>query len=214
MKARRDFIARLRVSVICWCGGGLLSFAAPAAPVKILFDTDMETDCYDAGALSVLHSLADRGECEILATVVSVKDPNSAATVDAINICRGRHGLPIGMVKGSGVLEKSSYVSLIASEFPHRFKAGGEGPDAPRISREFVEKQHVHSVVTNPPPWITYSSSAACPGVGIADPLFQFAFASSSTAPPAAHPPAPFTAYHACPIVTVCPDAVSRCTYN
>lgn len=115
--------------------------------VKILFDTDMETDCDDAGALAVLHSLADRGECEILATVVSVKDPNSAATVDAINICRGRPGLPIGMVKGSGVLEKSSYVSRIAAEFPHRFKAGGEVPDATLIYRDVLEKQPDHSVV-------------------------------------------------------------------
>ena len=61
------------------------SQAAEPAPVRIIFDTDMETDCDDAGALAVLHALADNGECEILATVVSVRDPWSAATVDAIN---------------------------------------------------------------------------------------------------------------------------------
>jgi hypothetical protein len=46
--------------------------AAAVPPVRIFFDTDMHTDCDDAGALAVLHALADRGECEILATVVSV----------------------------------------------------------------------------------------------------------------------------------------------
>jgi hypothetical protein len=46
--------------------GGILH----AAPVKVIFDTDTETDCDDAGAMAVLHSLADRGECEILATVI------------------------------------------------------------------------------------------------------------------------------------------------
>ncbi|MEI9893193.1 MAG: hypothetical protein WDN28_04600 [Chthoniobacter sp.] len=90
--------------------GALLLFCAPrseaqtspARPVRIFFDTDMETDCDDAGALAVLHALADRGECEILATVVSVRDPNSAATVDAINRYYGRPNLPLGMVKGGG----------------------------------------------------------------------------------------------------------------
>jgi len=50
---------------------------AHAEPVKIFFDTGMETDCDDAGAMAVLHTLADRGECEILATVTSVRDPAS-----------------------------------------------------------------------------------------------------------------------------------------
>src|SRR5438046_2179973 len=40
----------------------------PAArPVKVIFDTDMDSDCDDVGALAVLHALADRGEAEILA---------------------------------------------------------------------------------------------------------------------------------------------------
>ena len=46
----------------------LFASLASAAPVKVIFDTDMETDCDDAGALAVLHTLADRDECEILAT--------------------------------------------------------------------------------------------------------------------------------------------------
>src|SRR3712207_437465 len=51
----------------------------PTGPPRILFDTDMLTDCDDAGALAVLHALADNGEAEILATVVSVPNPWSAA---------------------------------------------------------------------------------------------------------------------------------------
>lgn len=37
--------------------------------VKIVFDTDMDSDCDDLGALALLHILADRGEVQILATV-------------------------------------------------------------------------------------------------------------------------------------------------
>jgi inosine-uridine nucleoside N-ribohydrolase len=118
-----------------------------AEPVKIFFDTDMETDCDDAGALAVLHALADNGECEILATVVSVRDPNSAATVDAINTYRGRAKLPLGMVKGPGVLEKSNFAKRIATEFPNRVKSADGVPDATFVYREVLEKQPDHSVV-------------------------------------------------------------------
>lgn len=41
--------------------------------VKIIFDTDMHTDCDDAGALAVLHALADNWECDILAVIVVPK---------------------------------------------------------------------------------------------------------------------------------------------
>src|SRR5687768_10367927 len=74
----------------------------PAAPpVRIIFDTDMDSDCDDAGALAVLHALADRGEAEILATVASSKNPWSAPCVDAINTYYGRGDLPIGVPKGA-----------------------------------------------------------------------------------------------------------------
>jgi hypothetical protein len=42
------------------------AYTTPAdGSVKIIFDTDMHTDCDDAGALAILHTLADKGECEI-----------------------------------------------------------------------------------------------------------------------------------------------------
>ena len=124
--------------------GGLL----PAAePVKILFDTDMTTDCDDAGAMAVLHTLADRGECEILATVTSVPDPNALATVDAINRYRGCPDLPLGWVKGSGVQMPSKFTGRIAREFPHRPVSGGDFPDAVDVYREILTKQPDGSVV-------------------------------------------------------------------
>ncbi len=124
--------------------GGLL----PAAePVKILFDTDMTTDCDDAGAMAVLHTLADRGECEILATVASVTDPNALATVDAINRYRGRPDLPLGWVKGGGVQMPSKFTGHIAREFPHRPVSDADFPDAVDIYREILTQQPDRSVV-------------------------------------------------------------------
>ncbi|MEP1642867.1 MAG: nucleoside hydrolase, partial [Rhodopirellula bahusiensis] len=47
---------------------------ASCEPVKLILDTDMSGDCDDAGALPLLHALADRGECEILAVVTNRRD--------------------------------------------------------------------------------------------------------------------------------------------
>jgi inosine-uridine nucleoside N-ribohydrolase len=125
-------------------GGGI---PQAAEPVKILFDTDMTTDCDDAGAMAVLHTLADRGECEILATVTSVPDPNALATVDAINRYRGRPALPLGRVKDGGVKMPSKFTARVAQEFPHRVEPDADFPDAVEIYREILAKQPDRSVV-------------------------------------------------------------------
>ncbi|HEY2945260.1 MAG TPA: hypothetical protein VGN09_22695, partial [Vicinamibacteria bacterium] len=40
-------------------------------PVDVVFDTDMALDVDDVGALALLHALANRGECRILAVGIS-----------------------------------------------------------------------------------------------------------------------------------------------
>lgn len=118
-----------------------------AEPVKILFDTDMTTDCDDAGALAVLHALADRGECEILATVTSVPDPNALASVDAINRYRGRPALPLGRVTDGGVQMPSKFTGRLAREFSQRVGPDADFPDAVEVYREILTNQPDHSVV-------------------------------------------------------------------
>src|SRR5690606_29052446 len=44
----------------------LAAGGAAAQPVRVIFDTDLGPDADDAGALALLHALADRGEAEIL----------------------------------------------------------------------------------------------------------------------------------------------------
>lgn len=65
--------------------------------VKIIFDTDMGSDCDDVGALALLHSYADMGKAEILSCVYSSgRVPYGAGIVQAINIYRGRPQIPVG----------------------------------------------------------------------------------------------------------------------
>ena len=70
-----------------------LLFSSPARasdpPVKVLFDSDMGSDCDDAGALALLHAYADEGRAEIIGCVYSSgKVPYRAAVIEAINVGR------------------------------------------------------------------------------------------------------------------------------
>lgn len=114
-------------------------------PVKIFCDTDMLTDCDDAGALAVLHALADAGECEILATVCCVRELNSVRTVQAINAYYGRPDLPVGIVRGEGVQMPSKFAAAVAKEFPPTNSAAI--PDAVQVYRDVLERQPDQAVV-------------------------------------------------------------------
>jgi inosine-uridine nucleoside N-ribohydrolase len=64
---------------------------------RIIIDTDIGSDCDDAGALATLHALADSGEAEILACIYSSgRNPYGPGCISAINTYYGRPGIPIG----------------------------------------------------------------------------------------------------------------------
>ncbi|MDO5553486.1 MAG: nucleoside hydrolase [Planctomycetia bacterium] len=118
-------------------------------PIPILFDTDMDTDCDDLGAMAVLHTLANEGRIEILATVVSSKYAWSAPCVEAINRYYGRPELPIGVPKGKGasVDRGSTYAKAIAERFPGKLKTNDDAPDAVPLYRKILAAARDHSVV-------------------------------------------------------------------
>lgn len=72
--------------------------------VSIIFDTDMGSDCDDAGALAVLHKLAEKGEATILGVIYSSgKIKEGVGVCDAINTWYNRPDLPIGHYKKDNV---------------------------------------------------------------------------------------------------------------
>ncbi|HEY1109145.1 MAG TPA: hypothetical protein VGE76_10950 [Opitutaceae bacterium] len=127
----------------------LLARAAwAAAPVSVIFDTDMDSDCDDAAALAMLHALADRGEVRILATPVSTKHTWSAPCTDAINTYFGRPDLPIGAPKKTGPAPQGSkYAKQIAAEFPHDLVSTEAAPDATEVYRRCLAAAEDASVV-------------------------------------------------------------------
>ncbi len=116
-------------------------------PVRIIFDTDIQGDADDVGAVALLHALADRGEAAILAMGVSCKNPWSPLCLDALNTYYGRPQVPIGVVKGPAFVKPSKYARAVAEEFPHRLKSADDAPDAAMLYREVLAKQADASVV-------------------------------------------------------------------
>ena len=113
------------------------------APVKLILDCDMDSDCDDAGALGILHTLTDRGEVESLAVMLSARDPDAPACVAAINAYYHRP-LPIGVPAANAALQKSKYTRAVAQTLPKG--ADLATTDAVKLYRELLSKQPDGSV--------------------------------------------------------------------
>ncbi|MEX0323258.1 MAG: nucleoside hydrolase [Puniceicoccaceae bacterium] len=125
---------------------------AYADPVKVIFDTDMAGDCDDAGALALLHALADYGECEILAVVTNRKDQTGAsgAACDAINHWYGRPDIPIGTDKDGGRTRKpprSPFTEALRDDFPNDSLEDANLPDSLDIYRIALSNAPDNSVI-------------------------------------------------------------------
>jgi hypothetical protein len=121
--------------------------AQPAKPVKIIFDTDMESDVDDVGALAMLHSFADMGEAEILGTMICSLNPWAVPVVDVVNTFLNRPDIPIGAVKNMGVYRNSKYARIVTEQFPHKLSLGEDAPDAVMMYRKLLHSQPDSSVV-------------------------------------------------------------------
>jgi hypothetical protein len=126
------------------------SETAPAA-VAVIFDTDMTTDCDDAGALAMLHVLERRGEARILATVVNNKGEHSAGATAAINAFYGRPELPVGAYQGNAVgREAADFFKEIALDTPaygHTATTRDQVRGAVDVYRQVLAQVGRHEVV-------------------------------------------------------------------
>jgi hypothetical protein len=134
------------VLMACNSGGTVAS-----GPVPVIFDTDMTTDCDDAGALAMLHALDRRGEARILATVVNNMGDGSAGATAAINAFYGRGDIPVGAYKGDVVgREAAAFFSAIASDtatYGHAVTARAQLPSALEVYRRVLSEANTNQVV-------------------------------------------------------------------
>ena len=124
-------------------------FAWSAQPVKIIFDSDMGPDFDDVGAIAILHALAAKGECEILATLASDGYPTIAPTLEVFNRYFKKPNIPIG-VPGPDAPSFSCpnhwNDSLVVKYLP-TLKTNKDYPSATEVYRKVLTAQKDQSVV-------------------------------------------------------------------
>ena len=115
-----------------------------AQPVRVILDTDMGPDSDDAGALAMLHALADRGEAEALGVMCSTTSPWCAPAVDAIDTYYRRPDVPVGTLKGPGSAGGSeewygaSFNAYLAGRYPNDLRHGEYAADAVALYRRLL----------------------------------------------------------------------------
>lgn len=137
--------------LLAGCAGG--GPARSPQGVPIIFDTDIGTDVDDAGALALLHVLADRGEARILATMSANSGRWSAPAIDVINTHYGRGDLPIGSSR-TGPDDEEWYRDVVP-RFPHDLTDGGDAPEAVALYRRILAAQPDRSVTIVVVGWLT-----------------------------------------------------------
>ena len=131
----------------------VVSATAHAGPVRIIFDTDMGSDCDDAGALAVLHAYADRGLAEIVGCIYSSgKVPFGAGIVEAINIYYGRPEIPIGAAHDDAVgdpVDKMTAEKLAkdTAAYGHTIIHSRAAEEMTAVNRRLLAREPDHSVI-------------------------------------------------------------------
>ena len=117
-------------------------------PVKIIFDTDMGPDFDDVGAITVLHALAAKGECEILACCASDAYPTIAPTIEAFNSYFGKPEIPVGAAVATAPDFSCSnhWNDSIVAKFLDQPKNNADYSNAVELYRKVLSAQNDNSV--------------------------------------------------------------------
>ncbi len=146
MKTKGDFRAGGMKTALCLlhCLLGAAALAAGPRIPLIVFDTDIGGDFDDVGAMAVLHALADKGECEILATVSSTLSRDAAPNIEIVNNYYGRTFLPVGAPADWPEKERPcgdfwhevKWPEVLKAKYPYfRYRTTSEAPDALKVYR-------------------------------------------------------------------------------
>lgn len=114
---------------------------ATNAQKKVILDTDPSYDPDDAGCMAMLHAMANKGECHILAIINSTNHKESPIAISAINQYFNRSAIPVGDYKGYS--EKidapgDTYDGLVAKNYSASISSWEEAKDGVALYREIL----------------------------------------------------------------------------
>jgi pyrimidine-specific ribonucleoside hydrolase len=123
------------------------SFAQKPA-VNLIFDSDIGPDYDDVGAMAIMHTLADQGEVNILATIACNKSKYIVGVMDVINTYFKRPNIPVGIVHGRAVdmVSWQKWDSLLVAKYPHKLKTNAQATEATQLYRQILARQADNSV--------------------------------------------------------------------
>ncbi len=116
--------------------------------LNVIFDSDMGPDYDDVGAITLLHTFADEGMANIIATIASTKYENVAAVFSVFNTYFNRTNIPIGVPKGDALDLKDwqHWTDSIVNKYPHSINSNKDVPDAVALYRRILSIQPDNSV--------------------------------------------------------------------
>ena len=123
-------------------------YAACYAQVRVILDTDMDSDVDDVQALAMLHAYHQAGRIDLIGVVVTSDDTHAFACADAINTYYQQSDLPIGFLKKQDSLRSfSKYTRAVSKEFPHDLTRVEQTTEAARLYRKLLAESPDASVV-------------------------------------------------------------------
>jgi hypothetical protein len=118
---------------------------APVFLPGVIIDTDPGGDVDDAGALAILHALADRREIQILAVGISIGHELAVPYADAVNTWYGRPDLPVGTIKGTAPYSADYFMKDVVDRYPSNLTKNN-APDVVDLYRKVLAAQPDNSV--------------------------------------------------------------------
>jgi inosine-uridine nucleoside N-ribohydrolase len=116
-------------------------------PLKVIFDTDLDSDVDDVGALAMLLNLHKSGHVDLLGVIVTSDDPYAPVCAAAINTFYGYPDIPVGFLKGQEKLTNHSrYTRQIANEFPADLKRWEDAECAVALYRKLLSESHNEAI--------------------------------------------------------------------
>lgn len=114
--------------------------------VNILFDLNIDGDCTNLGALSVLHVYADQNKARILATTACFNSPLATGCIKAINTYYGRPDLPVGILHRQNETHPTPFMKPVNETFRPEDPDGEEAPDSVTVLRRALANEPDGSV--------------------------------------------------------------------
>lgn len=113
---------------------------------NILLDLNIDGDCTNLGALSVLHVLANQGKARILATTACFNSPLATGCIKAINHYYGRDDLPVGILHRQNETHPTPFMKPVNEKFRPEHPDGEEAPDTVEVLRRALANEPDGSV--------------------------------------------------------------------